>query len=83
MSHVTTLPDPLCQLRLQRGAEHLHALGPRAVAEFLTEIAGAIGGLPAIQSLLNEYERRLTSTTIHAAGGGRVPPRPLRVAGRP
>ncbi|WP_198374057.1 hypothetical protein [Neoroseomonas rubea] len=27
---------------LARGAEHLHALGPRAIAEFLHEIAGAV-----------------------------------------
>ena len=50
-------PQPLAQARLQRGAEHLHQLGPRAMAEFLAELGGRIGGTPARLSLLNEYGR--------------------------
>jgi hypothetical protein len=73
--------DNLTQLRLQRGAEHLHALGPRALAEFLAEVSGKIGGLPAIQSLLVEYQR-LTPGMVRAAGGDRFPARPLRVVAK-
>lgn len=73
--------DPFVSLRLQRGAEHLHALGPRAVAEFLAEVSGKIGGLPAIQSLLVEYQR-LTPGMVRAAGGDRFPPRPLRIVAK-
>jgi hypothetical protein len=50
-------PHPLDQARLQRGAEHLHRLGPRAMAEFLAELGSRIGGTPACLSLLNEYSR--------------------------
>ncbi len=64
---------PLDQARLHRGAEHLHLLGPRAVAEFLTDFCGRIGGLPACMSLLNEYGR-LSPGQVRAAGGDR----PLR-----
>ena len=47
--------DPFTRRRLQRGVEHLHQLGPRATAEFLTEVADHIGGLPAIIGTLLEY----------------------------
>jgi hypothetical protein len=64
------------QLRLQRGAEHLHRLGPRATAEFLAEIAERIGGLPATLGLLAEYQYRLSPQMMRASGGGdRFPPR--------
>jgi hypothetical protein len=33
---------PIDRLRLQRGVEHLHALGARPVAEFLVEIGQRI-----------------------------------------
>ncbi len=68
--------QPLDQLRLQRGAEHLHSLPPRALAEFLAELAGRVGGMPATFALLTEYER-LTVAKLRAAGGDRFPPRPL------
>ena len=68
-------------MRLQRGAAHLHALGPRATAEFLAEIAGKIGAEGAIQSLLVEYQR-LTPEMIRAVGADRFPPRPLRLVGK-
>ncbi len=72
----TFYPHPLDQARLHRGAEHLHRLGPRAVAEFLTELGSRIGGTPACLSLLNEYGR-LTPGQVRACGGDRFPPRPL------
>jgi hypothetical protein len=69
--------QPLDRLRLQRGAEHLQRLGARAQAEFLAELAGRIGGMPAIQALLAEYSQ-LTPTTMRRAGGDRFRPRVLR-----
>jgi hypothetical protein len=74
--------DPLDRLRLQRGAEHLHALGARAQAEFLVEIGTRIGGLPCILGLLGEYQQRLSPQLLRAVGGHRFPPRPLRVVPR-
>ena len=48
---------PVDRLHLQRGAEHLHALGARATAELLADVAAKIGGLPCILSTLEEYKR--------------------------
>ncbi len=70
--------DSLQMLRLQRGVEHLHKLGPRATAEALAEMADRIGGLPALLGILAEYERRLTPGMVRAAGADRFPTRPLR-----
>jgi hypothetical protein len=74
--------DHLDRLRLQRGVEHLHALGPRAQAEFLAEVGHRIGGLPAIMGLLTEYEQRLSPQMLRAVGGHRFPTRPMRVVPR-
>ncbi len=74
-------PHPLDQAHLQRGAEHLHRLGPRAVAEFLAELGSRIGGTPACLSPLNEYGR-LTPGKVRAAGGDRPALRPLHVVPR-
>lgn len=71
----------LDSLRLQRGAEHLHRLGPRATAEFLSELACRIGGAPAIMALLTEYGR-VSPGMVRAAGGDRFPPRVLHVVPR-
>jgi hypothetical protein len=70
---------PLDQLRLQRGAEHLHRLGARPTAELLAEVATRIGGLPCIIGLLTEFERRITPGMLRASGGDRFPVRRLRV----
>jgi hypothetical protein len=69
--------DPLDQVRLQRGAAHLHCLGPRATLEFLLELAGKIGGMPATLGLLIEYQRK-SPALLRATSGDRFPPRPLR-----
>lgn len=74
--------NPHDAMRLRRGAEHLHLCGARTTAEFLAELAGRIGGMPAILALLTEYEMRLNSTLLRAAGGDRFPPRPLHVVPR-
>ena len=70
--------DPLVRLRLQRGAEHLHLLGPRALAEALAEIDHCIGGMPAILLVLGKYER-FSPSLLRVVGGDRFPKRPLRV----
>ena len=75
--------NPLDRLRLQRGVEHLHALGPRATAEFLVEVGSRIGGTPCILGLLGEYQDRLSPRLLRLAGGDRFPPRPLRLVPRP
>ena len=72
--------DIIGRMRLQRGAEHLHDLGPRALAEFLAEIAATIDGRPAIMGMLAKYRRRLTPAMIRVAGGDCFPRRPLREA---
>lgn len=71
--------DPHDRLRLQRGVEHLHRCGPRAVAEFLVDLDRRVGGMPATLGLLTEYQARLTPQMLRAVGGDRFPRRPLRV----
>ena len=66
--------NPYTAIRLQRGAEHLHRLGPRAMAELLAELAGSIGGIPAIIGLLAEYESAAVSGTVAPRGRRSVPP---------
>lgn len=69
--------DAFTRLRLQRGAEHLHQLGPRATAELLAEVAHRIGGMPCVLDLLGEYERRLSPAILRQIGGDRFPTRAL------
>jgi hypothetical protein len=69
--------DAFTRLRLQRGCEHLHRLGPRATAELLAEVDHRIGGMACIINLLTEYEQRLSPRLLRAAGGDRFPPRQL------
>jgi hypothetical protein len=66
-------------LRLQRGAEHLYALGPRAVAEMLAELARDRCDLAGTLALLDLWRDGLTPEMLRAAGGDRFAPRPLRV----
>ncbi len=73
--------QPLDAARLHRGSEHLHRLGPRALAEFLTELGNRIGGTPACLRLLNEYGR-LSPGQVRGAGGDRPVRRPLSVVPR-
>ena len=74
--------DSFTQLRLQRGCEHLHRLGPRVTAELLAEVDHRIGGMSCILGLLTEYEQRLSPRSLRLAGGDRFPPRPLRAVPR-
>jgi hypothetical protein len=65
------------RLRLERGARHLHSLGPRALAEFLVEVALRSGDGSAISILLGDYEG-LTPEMVALAGVGHLAPRLLR-----
>lgn len=56
-------------LRLRPGAEHLHSLGARAIAEAMLELANA----QTAMQVLDRY-RRLTPQMLLAAGGDRFPP---------
>jgi hypothetical protein len=69
---------PVDRLRLQRGAEHQHRLGPRAIGEFLAEVGTRTGTMPWIINRLAEYETRITPDMLRATGGDRFPIR-LRV----
>ncbi len=69
---------PAARPQFEQSIRHLHALGPRATAEAIAEIAARIGGFPAITAVLNEY-RGLTPGQVRAVGGDRMPSRRLRV----
>ena len=70
--------DPRHLQRLQRGAQHLHQLGPRATAELLAELADQAGCWPAMLATLAAYQQRLTPALVRAAGGDGFPPKPIR-----
>ena len=70
---------PAARPQFEQSVKHLHALGPRATAEALAEIAARIGGLPAITAVLNEY-RALSPHKLRATGGDRFPRVLRRVA---
>jgi hypothetical protein len=55
--------------RLQRCAQHLHALGPVAVAGLIEDSTTCIGGLAAGIGLLAKYETKPTRTLIRASLG--------------
>lgn len=57
-------------LRLQRQAIRLHQLGPRPLAEFISEI---IGRHPDLQARVDAYTR-LTPEMVRAAGAEGFPP---------
>ena len=61
--------------RLQYLAERLHQLGPRALHEFVVELAAAYG-CDVIDRL--EGYSRIDPHLLHALGGDRFPARPLR-----
>ena len=65
---------PVERLRLQRGAEHVQQLGPRATVELLVEIADRVGGVSAVLAALASFES-VTLVQIRAAGADRLPPR--------
>jgi len=66
-------PLPADRLRLQRGAEHLHRLGARPVAEFLSESARARDDFASMLCRLDAW-RELSPELVHAVGGDLFPP---------
>ncbi len=69
------MPDRTTELRLQRGAEHLHRLGPRAIAELLAEIGHQAGCMDDVLEVLGRYRAGLTPELLRLVGGDRFPPR--------
>ena len=67
--------------RLQRGAERVHGLGPRAVFELLAELAMAHDCWPDTLRRLDRY-RAITPDMLLAARGDRFPPRQLDLVSR-
>jgi hypothetical protein len=61
-------------VRLQAAAEHLHALGPRALGALLLEIGNATDAMPLVMERASAY-RQLTPEMLEATGGDRFPPR--------
>jgi hypothetical protein len=66
------------RLRFDRYAAKLHRLGPRATAEFLSEIGQEHGIARAVLSRAETWTGQLTTEMVRAAGAGCFPPRPLR-----
>ena len=65
------------QLRLQRGAEHLHSLGARALAEMLAELARDRCDLSDTLDRLDAWRAGLSPEMLRAAAGDRFAPRAL------
>jgi hypothetical protein len=69
------LPD---WVRLHRGAEHVHQLGPRAVAELLNELGTAHGITAAVLDRLEAWRKlkpaQLAAVLETYAGGRQFPP---------
>jgi hypothetical protein len=63
---------PTDRLRLRRGAEHLHRLGPRAYAEFILEISTTRRCRQHALERLDQW-RGLTPELVRAAGGDQFP----------
>lgn len=70
----------VADVRFQRQCRKLHQLGPRAVAEFLAELAAEhIIGI-SIDAKLERYGV-LTPEQVGAARADRMPPLPVHVVG--
>jgi hypothetical protein len=74
----STPPNPTPQfifpVRLQRAAEYLCELGPRAVGELLLEIGHETDALPLVVERASAYQR-LSPDVLKALGGDRFPRR--------
>jgi hypothetical protein len=70
--------DPFAAIRFQRDCQRLHDLGARALTEFLIEVAGRIGGWPAICAVLADYAR-FSPEHLRTVGADRFPPPPLHL----
>lgn len=70
-------PSPTDTLRLQRGAQHVHDLGPRAVAEMVAHVAREGLDLPGALDLMDRWRAGLSVEMMAAARGDRFPRRAL------
>lgn len=68
--------SPLDRLRLERAIQRIHRLGARSTGEFVLQYAARVGGVPALFSVIADYER-LAVAAVRAAGGDRFPKRSL------
>lgn len=64
---------PTDTLRLQRGAQHVHDLGPRAVAEMVAHVAREGLDLPGALDLMDRWRDGLSVEMLAAARGDRFP----------
>ncbi len=64
-------------LRLQRGAEHVHRLGARALAELLAELARDRCDLATTLDRLDAWRASLSPELLHAVGGDSFPRQPI------
>jgi len=64
-------------VRLRRGAEHVHSLGPRALAELLAELARDQCDLAATLDRLDAWHVGLSPELLHAVGGDSFPRQPI------
>ncbi len=62
--------------RYEREIVHIHALGPRPLAELLAEIATATGKHDLVVGLVEEYAQ-LDRDVLRLLGGDNFPPMPL------
>lgn len=61
-------------LRFRRGSEHMHRLGPRAIAELLAEIGAAHGITGDVLERLEAWRRLRPETLAAVLGGQQFPP---------
>ncbi len=73
-----TTTQPLTGPHFERQVEHLHRLGPRAVAELLIEIAHCTGQSGLIADRLQAYAK-LDPAVLRAIGGDKFPPMALEL----
>ncbi len=71
--------DLVANPRFRRQVEHLHSLGPRAIAELLAEIGAERGIRTIIDRKLDQYSR-LRPEALKATGGDAFWAPPLRKA---
>ncbi len=76
-------PIGAAALRWQRAALRLHALGARAFAEAVAEVAQTHPAGADLLAVFETYAARLTADMLRAVGGDRFPPRPLAIVPPP
>ena len=79
----TTTPNArlMANLSYRRAIEQLHALGPRATGELISDLAEAEDCDRAVLDLLFRYGR-LTPGMVRVAGAEKMPPNPVHLVAR-